>query len=681
MNKALFTGLGLWVGLLMSCACLIISTPLMAEEKKDESKTIYKKILQQNIQAFEYEEEDWESDRYYDFLKHCMDNAANLNDFRKRRAIFLMLDKKAKSQGWSESQVLNDPVTWKDLNLFCGTEDLKLYLGDKIDRTQTILGKAMLFASLAQPTTDIQALERKQRIIKELISNKKLFDEVESILKEFKASENMFVAFWSNDPLKHAADRRFFNFSSDALNDRLNYNPTILNVRNMFDHFTRLLSTGTTLTASVLLPIYGLALVADGQIPESFEGVSKDLRGSMFGLLSSATKNKKWLGVIAIAAGAYQAMWARETCQWMSDNFALDTFLHVKMMHVAQTMERLKELEHTVGHSELLRKELTHGAVFGTLFGERKRENKEFKQLLELLDSPTFREQPSVMTNKGKVFLGLKLFYKHQEKFEDAMIALGELDMYMGLARLYKEQENGAAKFAFATYQQGTAPAISVKDFWNPMLDPNKVVTNSIELGPDARRNIVITGPNAGGKSTLLKALAITIIMAQSFGIAPAQEITITPFSNIMTYLNITDDIGAGSSLFKAQASRAQHMLDAVQKLENGKFGFIIIDEMFNGTSPKEAESCAFSVAKSLGTLDHCISIIATHFQILTALEAKTPNFSNYNVSVERTRSGGIIYPFKLMPGISHQHVALDILRAQGFSGGIIDDAQRMIES
>lgn len=63
---------------------------------------------------------------------------------------------------------------------------------------------------------------------------------------------------------------------------------------------------------------------------------------------------------------------------------------------------------------------------------------------------------------------------------------------------------------------------------------------------------------------------------------------------------------------------------------------------------------------------------------MLTQLEVQTQNFANYHMSVERLRSG-ITYPFKLERGISDQHVALDILKAEGFDGSIIKDAQKIL--
>ena len=105
---------------------------------------------------------------------------------------------------------------------------------------------------------------------------------------------------------------------------------------------------------------------------------------------------------------------------------------------------------------------------------------------------------------------------------------------------------------------------------------------------------------------------------------------------------------------------------------------FIAIDEMFNGTSTKEAKAAAFSVAKHLGSFSNCMSVIATHFPLLTTLENDTDSFTNYKVSVTKTENG-LNYPYKLSLGISDQHIALDILRQEGFSSSILVDAQKLL--
>ena len=71
--------------------------------------------------------------------------------------------------------------------------------------------------------------------------------------------------------------------------------------------------------------------------------------------------------------------------------------------------------------------------------------------------------------------------------------------------------------------------------------------------------------------------------------------------------------------------------------------------------------------------------MIATHFIELTELATTTDMYTNMNVSVIKLDDGTLAYPFKIQPGISHQHIALDILRNEGFSGSFIDRAEQTV--
>ncbi len=217
-----------------------------------------------------------------------------------------------------------------------------------------------------------------------------------------------------------------------------------------------------------------------------------------------------------------------------------------------------------------------------------------------------------------------------------------------------------------------------MKHFWNPFIHHSLVIANDLDLNPE-HRNMVITGPNAGGKSTLIKAIAINLLLAQSLCIAAADSCTITPFYSIGTYLNVIDNIASGNSLFKAQVLRAQQMVDLVEKTPPHEHSFLALDEMFNGTSATESKVIAYSVGKHIGQFARSICILATHFPLLTHLANELSSFSNYKVSVDIDPVLGIHYPFKLERGSSTQHIALDILRQEGYACSIVDEALALL--
>jgi DNA mismatch repair protein MutS len=109
-------------------------------------------------------------------------------------------------------------------------------------------------------------------------------------------------------------------------------------------------------------------------------------------------------------------------------------------------------------------------------------------------------------------------------------------------------------------------------------------------------RNIILIGPNAGGKSTVLTGVTVSLLLSQTFGIAPAQAAVMTPFDKINTSIDITDNIAAGKSLFLAEVNRAQKHIDLLSKLRQDEFSFTTFDEPFGGTNPIEGAAAECSV-------------------------------------------------------------------------------------
>ena len=190
---------------------------------------------------------------------------------------------------------------------------------------------------------------------------------------------------------------------------------------------------------------------------------------------------------------------------------------------------------------------------------------------------------------------------------------------------------------------------------------------------------MLITGPNAGGKSTFIKSIAISVIFSQTVGIAFCESFEITPFSLINTYLNIPDCKGK-ESLFEAEMHRAR---DHIRKLEDTKkdeLSFIVMDEIFNSTNPEEGISGAYAIAEKLSSYKNSVSIITTHFSYLTKLEEQEL-FKNYKIPITRDQDENIVYPYKIKPGVSNQYIALELLRNKGFNNDLVDNAENICKS
>lgn len=213
-------------------------------------------------------------------------------------------------------------------------------------------------------------------------------------------------------------------------------------------------------------------------------------------------------------------------------------------------------------------------------------------------------------------------------------------------------------------------PSIKLVESFHPCIDTVKVVKNDIELS--SHKNAILTGPNAGGKSTFVKSLIINALLGQTIGLCVATSGEMTPFHIINSQINIPDCKGY-ESLFEAEMYRCKEKLDLLKNNPDNRLSLFIMDEIFNSTNPVEGIAGAYAIAKKISEYSNCILMFTTHYIYLTKLH-KTGRFINYKMNITR-ENDNIIYPYKLVNGVSKQYIALDLLAKNGFDADIINEA------
>jgi len=293
----------------------------------------------------------------------------------------------------------------------------------------------------------------------------------------------------------------------------------------------------------------------------------------------------------------------------------------------------------------------------------------DLKYLVQQLLSSSFQGNDSyLLSQQGKILATHHLMVRIKGELVPYFETQGQIDAYLAVAKLYQEFKNHPrVKFCIPTFAQSANPIMDIDGYWHPLIDPAFVVTNTLNMGTNGIKNLMITGPNAGGKTTSLMSLIINVIFAQSFGIAPSATFTLTPFAKIHSYLDITTNLQEGLSLFAAEVDRAKKLKQSILSCTPGQKTFTIIDEIFSGTNPQVASDVGFQFAANLGEMQHSMTIITTHFPRLTDLEKETKTFTNYKVADATIMPNGkVVYPFKLIPGISTQNIAAHMLHQQG---------------
>lgn len=229
--------------------------------------------------------------------------------------------------------------------------------------------------------------------------------------------------------------------------------------------------------------------------------------------------------------------------------------------------------------------------------------------------------------------------------------------------------------FCFTMFSESKTPVFEADGICHPCL-VGEVTRNDVKLGQiNGTNNMILTGPNAGGKSTILKSILIAALLSQSVTIAPCTKFLHTPFRLIQSQINVPDCKGS-QSLFEAEMFRCKNSLDKLRTLDAGsRNSLVVMDEIFSSTNVVEGIAGAYAVAKALAALPHNIAVISTHFVYLCKLAKDTKKYINKKMQVDILPGGAIQYPYIMADGISKQFVALELLKHNGFDASIIDDA------
>lgn len=649
---------------------------LTAHDPQTEKPSLIQELADLNIQSTPWDDgEWWDEEDFATFLKKYLHSLENPHPRLKRVNSFKLL----KQVDWvGTGCMLNDTTIWHDLDLFSGRNKKSEYVAARLDRTTTELGKTALYALLAHPTSDEALIKQRQTVISSLLENQELFDELNKSLVKFASSESLVVTLFNQNVLKNASKHCYFqNILSPA-----NESSVALQARSIFDHVMRSYGTLSGGIATLVLFAYGISQLTSTQDPwldQQAQDYKSDA-GYVFRAVWPLLTHPILRGLLALGGSALCAGACYENVKWEHACTVLEVMLQSITMRIAQLMNAVLEISHQLERHP----ELAENPDFKPLFNLQKLVNEKSEdvaELFELLSSDTLQGEPSIFSLHGRSLRAFKLFDELKESFIPAFVATAKLDAYMSCARLIKESEDKRVKFTFAQFTEDQTPSIQATGLWHPFISPEHVVAHDYALGiQQAARTMIITGPNEGGKSTILKEVALALVMAQSLGIVPAQEFIATPFATIATYLTVTDDTASGDSLFRASAIRAGQLLDKIEAAKEGEFVFAAFDELFSGTSPEEGEAAAYSVVKGIGQSPYVISLVATHFPLLTSLAAESNTFANYKISINFHPDGRVEYPYQIEPGISNQHVALHVLRSQGISHRFLDDALKQLQ-
>lgn len=203
----------------------------------------------------------------------------------------------------------------------------------------------------------------------------------------------------------------------------------------------------------------------------------------------------------------------------------------------------------------------------------------------------------------------------------------------------------------------------------------DNIVKNNINF----KNNSIITGPNAAGKTTIIKSCIINLLFSQQIGYGYFDKACINPYHFIHSYINIPDSCSR-DSLFQSEAKRCKNILDIIHN-NNDKRHFCIFDELYSGTNPYEAIATAYGYLKLLSSYDNVKFILTTHFLKLCKLFSNNDDVINYNMETSIYGNNLIKFNYKIINGISNIKGGVSVLKQLKYPNIIIDVAENILKT
>jgi DNA mismatch repair protein MutS len=246
------------------------------------------------------------------------------------------------------------------------------------------------------------------------------------------------------------------------------------------------------------------------------------------------------------------------------------------------------------------------------------------------------------------------------------------VDVLQGLART--ASENG-----YTRPEINDQGRIAITDGRHPVVEKlitgERYVPNSIDMDNEQNQILLITGPNMAGKSTVLRQVALTVIMAQMGSFVPAKSATLCLVDRIFTRVGALDNLSSGQSTFMVEMEETANIVNNATPQS-----LVILDEIGRGTSTYDGMSIAWAVARYLHDLagKGVKTLFATHYHELIRLAETHPRIQNFHIAVKEFNDH-IVFLRQLVKGGTNKSYGIQVARLAGIPQDIIEDAKQVM--
>lgn len=263
-------------------------------------------------------------------------------------------------------------------------------------------------------------------------------------------------------------------------------------------------------------------------------------------------------------------------------------------------------------------------------------------------------------TEANHTFTAKEIFYYCyrlrllRAEIHDLMDIYFRLEAWFSMAKAVK-----VYGLAFPEFVEREEPYLDVKGLYHLMVEKPK----SCDVFLDDKRGLMfLTGSNMAGKSTLIKAVGLSIYLSHLGMGIPAASMKLSTFDGLSTNINIADDVTKGQSYFFKEVLRVK---DTIGKIKSGKKWVILVDELFKGTNIIDAMQCSIDVIDGFSKVRNSLFVISTHlYEIADNLQhADNVTFKHMQTVVD---GDNFRFTYQLVDGISNERIGHRIMKQEG---------------
>lgn len=260
---------------------------------------------------------------------------------------------------------------------------------------------------------------------------------------------------------------------------------------------------------------------------------------------------------------------------------------------------------------------------------------------------------------------------KESQALSAFAIELAELDVVSALGWLALDQRYIRPQFLGGAQ----APVgIRLKGSRHPVIEQTlklPFVANDIELADG--QCLLLTGPNMAGKSTLMRQVAIAVIMAQMGSFVPADEAQVSIFDRVATRIGASDFLSEGLSTFMVEMKETSEILASATERT-----LLVLDEIGRGTATFDGLSLAQAILEYLLREKTALTLFATHYHELTALEAKFPKILSAHMAISE-KGSEITFLHRLTPGAAGKSYGIHVAKLAGLPSSVTARAEEIL--